>query len=830
MMENFNLIKSISLSNNYEIHHDNKWIYLLSKLYPLENQGWKIHISCLPNELQLNIKNIVLYLTKRKYSFKLPAKLHQAQKLAFGGAGYLSVGKQITIYPPSFFKANDLYELCKELTELVHITKFPKITTDIQFKDTPIFLRYGGFKANYRLSESGTKIYQLQDKNGHWVDDIREIGCYAPRWIKIPEFLQKNIRFNISDGQMFQVENLKLINRSAKSSVFSAIYKNQSVIIKHTTKQALIDENGRDSVYRIKHEISILDRLKNINNIPHAIKVINTSNSVTLIENYVSGKSLQNIFKNFPINPTQQTVLISNIIQSLKKTLKEIHNKNIVYRDLAPQNIFYTPSGNIRLIDFELSDYIGRANPLQGVTPGYSDLRHGKLIKKYSDTRDDTFGFGAVKFFLATGINPVFPEAISTITGEDFIKKLIVSANNICKTPKTREIAYSGIKDIYSTLTEGQSNEVIIQAKGSDFNICDSSKSIKNNAIRFFTNKLHQSISDKQTNLSLDTGLLGCLFGIQLLTDSDNSDSQAKELLNRGINTLIQSLDDHTYDNISLFNGSIGNILLFSKNSCEKELNNCIRSFSSFQLDKAPIGLFHGLSGILLICTLSYKYTNGICRQKLLSIIANIVKEIDYRSYHSKEWIDAFDVGPRESKPKFEVSPYLGYGLAGILISLISANKILNNPTIKRHIKNISEELYTYLKKNFLNNTSFSLSLSHGLIGIWLSLLLACSTPNINLSFSLKDIPFINQRENLYPSNFSLKTGYAGCLILESFLKKIPCKGVYSKEEDIKRIIISCSSDKSGRYSWTGGRLYMTEEDSLLTGDLGIYLSLIFAL
>lgn len=54
----------------------------------------------------------------------------------------------------------------------------------------------------------------------------------------------------------------------------------------------------------------------------------------------------------------------------------------------------------------------------------------------------------------------------------------------------------------------------------------------------------------------------------------------------------------------------------------------------------------------------------------------------------------------------------------------------------------------------------------------------------------LKDIPFINQRENLYPSNFSLKTGYAGCLILESFLKKYLARVSIQKKKTSKESLL----------------------------------------
>lgn len=63
MFVDFNLIKLVKKTNNYHVHSDDNWIYFISKLYPLPNQGWKIHISCLPSELQSNLRHLLLFLS-----------------------------------------------------------------------------------------------------------------------------------------------------------------------------------------------------------------------------------------------------------------------------------------------------------------------------------------------------------------------------------------------------------------------------------------------------------------------------------------------------------------------------------------------------------------------------------------------------------------------------------------------------------------------------------------------------------------------------------------------------------------------------------------------
>lgn len=90
-------------------------------------------------ELQSNLRHLLLFLSQKGYSFKIPANLHQSQRLAFGGAGYLSTGKQVTIYLPMTLNEAELENFCIKLNEVLSIKKFPKVITDIQYKNTPLF-------------------------------------------------------------------------------------------------------------------------------------------------------------------------------------------------------------------------------------------------------------------------------------------------------------------------------------------------------------------------------------------------------------------------------------------------------------------------------------------------------------------------------------------------------------------------------------------------------------------------------------------------------------------------------------------------------------------
>lgn len=47
--------------------------------------------------------------------------------------------------------------------------------------------------------------------------------------------------------------------------------------------------------------------------------------------------------------------IVKHIAAELILALEELHNKNIIFRDLKPENVMIDSSGHLKLIDFGLS-------------------------------------------------------------------------------------------------------------------------------------------------------------------------------------------------------------------------------------------------------------------------------------------------------------------------------------------------------------------------------------------------------------------------------------------------------------------------------------------
>ena len=145
---------------------------------------------------------------------------------------------------------------------------------------------------------------------------------------------------------------------------------------------------------------------------PHIVKVVLYSESpVGFYMDYIDGPNLRDFG-----NTVDQPAEILGLLIVIAETLQHAHGRNVIHRDVKPENVLVTydeehSRWNPYLTDFDLAWYstatqvtreafgaIFYAAPEQLAKPGSSEA-HAKTT--------DIFAFGQVAFFLATGSDPV---------------------------------------------------------------------------------------------------------------------------------------------------------------------------------------------------------------------------------------------------------------------------------------------------------------------------------------------------------------------------------------------------------------------------------------
>ena len=177
---------------------------------------------------------------------------------------------------------------------------------------------------------------------------------------------------------------------------------NELIALKILIKSEIIKTNQK---LHISNELSIL---KNISH-PSIISFLGTAHDekyIYLAFEFISGGDLFTLLRvenNFSLEKAQfyagQIVFV----------LDYLHNKNIIYRNLKPENILINSNGYIKISDFELSKLIedDRTYTMCG-TPGY--LAPEIILNKGYGLSVDWWAFGILLYEMICGVDPFTDE------------------------------------------------------------------------------------------------------------------------------------------------------------------------------------------------------------------------------------------------------------------------------------------------------------------------------------------------------------------------------------------------------------------------------------
>lgn len=185
----------------------------------------------------------------------------------------------------------------------------------------------------------------------------------------------------------------------------------QLAIHKTTQKKVAVktlkkDQMNAEELERARREIKIMEKLTEFNN-PHIIKLIDwheTPTSFNLIVEYVSGGELVSLIK-------EKGGLSESFSRKLFKqmvcALRCCHQQSIIHRDLKLQNILLDSEGNIKLIDFGLSNFVETGvfrNTFCG-TPAFAPPEI-LLGTEYKGPEVDLWSLGVVLYSMITAEFP----------------------------------------------------------------------------------------------------------------------------------------------------------------------------------------------------------------------------------------------------------------------------------------------------------------------------------------------------------------------------------------------------------------------------------------
>ena len=178
---------------------------------------------------------------------------------------------------------------------------------------------------------------------------------------------------------------------------------------------------GQEEIYnkgkkRFLDEARVLKSLSDLNSIVNVLDFFEYNNSAYLVMEFLEGDSLKSHAQKhgrFPAQPFLKQ------LRPLMEDIDRMHQRGVVHRDIAPDNIILMPDGQMKLIDFGAArSYVGDKSMTVVVKKGFAPIE--QYMRHGSTTATDVYSLAATIYYCITGTVP--PDSAERQYEEDMLK------------------------------------------------------------------------------------------------------------------------------------------------------------------------------------------------------------------------------------------------------------------------------------------------------------------------------------------------------------------------------------------------------------------------
>ncbi|WP_293786583.1 protein kinase, partial [uncultured Aeromicrobium sp.] len=196
-----------------------------------------------------------------------------------------------------------------------------------------------------------------------------------------------------------------------------------------------------------------------------------------LVMEYVPGRTLRDVLRaQAPMSAQQALAYLDPILQALA----EAHAAKLIHRDVKPENVLITPSGEVKVADFGLARAVSSSTAHTGgaLIGTVSYLAPEVVLHRGSDPRADVYACGAMLFEMLTGrkphvadtpiqiaylhVNVDIPAPSTLVSGlPDYVDALVARAtarDPQRRSPDARALLYQ-VRQVRRALAEGADDD-----------------------------------------------------------------------------------------------------------------------------------------------------------------------------------------------------------------------------------------------------------------------------------------------------------------------------------------------------------------------------------
>lgn len=324
-------------------------------------QGWKIHVSAVPEDAQETLTRTIRLCVAREVSFKFRHEPGSLDDINGKQHDRGSSGKFITIYP-----ADDaqLASLLEELETALAGQRGPYILSDLRYGVAPVFVRYGGVVGMTYADADDEPVYAITDESMRLIPDHRRPRFSVPDGVVLPECLaaaHERSRGS-SNSRIQEFASLSPLHFSNAGGVYRATLGDGTQhILREARSFTGLDARGRDAVTRQEVEQGVLADLDGVAGVQRLVGSFWAWEHRYLELEYAPGSPLTSwIVQNTPFTAGQDGSdclrygeRARAIGEQLVRIVEAIHQRGWAVGDLHPGNVIVDEDDGVTLIDLE---------------------------------------------------------------------------------------------------------------------------------------------------------------------------------------------------------------------------------------------------------------------------------------------------------------------------------------------------------------------------------------------------------------------------------------------------------------------------------------------
>ncbi len=167
----------------------------------------------------------------------------------------------------------------------------------------------------------------------------------------------------------------------------------------------------RQGLAELRSVVSTLRRLSE----PRLVKIFHLDlyrgSRPYIVMEYIEGKDLRQLRKKRPFTQDE----VKNIIRDLIQALKVLHENEIYHLDLKPTNIIITKQGQLKLLDFGISQKRRIIKQKEGIKGTPNFMAPEQMKGESLDHRTDIYLLGLLTYWLLTGKNYTHPRQLEAL-------------------------------------------------------------------------------------------------------------------------------------------------------------------------------------------------------------------------------------------------------------------------------------------------------------------------------------------------------------------------------------------------------------------------------